>query len=177
MAATLEAQLRKIEQERTKILTKIKKREKQKTIQCASCDHEHKIGELTAIQTHWYVKPEGCSGGDYWNEGELQYICPETKTRNRLLFDNTDVPYENRYDYEHNAQAQFKNKYKHLFAQVIPEHEEQTPRPFVNNYYVDDNRKKFGLVERKEPRKPLRINLPSKEQVYKAMKARSEQLK
>ena len=48
----------------------------------------HKIKDCVAIQTHWYTEPSGCTEGDYWNQGEINIICPETNHRNRMLFDN-----------------------------------------------------------------------------------------
>ena len=48
------------------------------------CGTLHAIKDLTYIQTHWYTSPHGCSGGDYWNRGEGQFICPSCGHRNRL---------------------------------------------------------------------------------------------
>lgn len=48
------------------------------------CGALHAIKDLTYIQTHWYVSPHGCTGGDYWNEGEGAFVCPSCNHRNRL---------------------------------------------------------------------------------------------
>ena len=48
------------------------------------CGQTSKIKDLTYIQTHWYVSPSGCTGGDYWNEGEGQFKCPHCDQTNRL---------------------------------------------------------------------------------------------
>lgn len=48
------------------------------------CKAWYAIKDLVYIQTHWYTKPHGCTGGDYWNEGEGQWICPACGHRNRL---------------------------------------------------------------------------------------------
>jgi len=48
------------------------------------CGALHAIKELTYIQTHWYTAPHGCTGVDYWNKGEGQFICPSCGHRNRL---------------------------------------------------------------------------------------------
>lgn len=48
------------------------------------CGGLHAIKDLTYIQTHWYTSPHGCSGGDYWNQGEGQFNCPGCGHRNRL---------------------------------------------------------------------------------------------
>lgn len=48
------------------------------------CKAWHAIKDLTYIQTHWYTEPHSCTGDDYWNEGEGQWICPTCGHRNRL---------------------------------------------------------------------------------------------
>ena len=47
------------------------------------CKAAFEIRELEYIQTHWYTHPHGCSGGDYWTQGEGQWICA-CGHRNRL---------------------------------------------------------------------------------------------
>lgn len=64
-----------------------------------------------------------------------------------MLFDNNDVLWEDRDKYKNDPKAQFKRKYLQLFKEVVKSYEE-TKRPFMNNFYVDKNRKKFGLVEK-----------------------------
>jgi|SRR3989344_165605 len=154
MAETLEVQLMNLEEEKDKIRERIKERDKKRKIECASCESYHKIEELTAIQTHWYHEPHGCAEGDYWSEGELQFVCPTTNVRNRLLFDDDDLPWEERKD-GNPTEKQFRYRYGSLFREVKEEHENDSfhsrgKYKFVNNYYVDKNRKKFGLREKKE---------------------------
>ena len=148
MVETLDKQLENINNEEKVIHKLIDERNKKREINCESCDKSHKIKDLTLIQTHWYKEPRGHNEGAYWNEGEMQFICPETNVINRFLFDNYDVPYEKRELYENNPEEQFKRLYKHLFKEVLDRHE-KTEDQSLNNYYVDENRKKFGLVERK----------------------------
>jgi len=147
--ATLEDELNDVRQKEGQILEKIDERNGNKSIQCASCESPHRIGDLTAIQTHWYTPPSGCNEGDYWNQGELQFVCPKTEVRNRLLFHNYDVPWEERKQFANDPQAQFKRGYKRLFREVTDEHEKTTPGPWVNNDYVDNNRAMFGLVKKR----------------------------
>jgi len=54
------------------------------------CGKGTKIKNLILIQTHWYVSPYGCTGGDYWKRGECNFICPKCEHRNRLL-DNREI--------------------------------------------------------------------------------------
>lgn len=119
------------------------------TIKCVSCGKNHAIADLTAIQTHWYTEPNGCTGGDYWNTGEIQFICPKTEVRNRLSFDNYDVPWDERREYKNNPSDQFNRIYKSLFKDVIKEYEKNHQHDWVNNEFVDKNRAMFGLVERR----------------------------
>ena len=42
------------------------------------------VKELVYIQTYWYTQPYGCTGGDYWNLGEGQFVCPKCSILNRL---------------------------------------------------------------------------------------------
>lgn len=50
---------------------------------CRSCKKKSKVSTITLIQSHWYVTPYSCNGGDYWNTGEKQYNCPKCGHRNR----------------------------------------------------------------------------------------------
>lgn len=75
----------------------IKEQARNALVRCTSqtatgkgCGTMHKVGSLEYIQTHWYVEPHGCSGGDYWNQGEGQWLCPSCGHRNRL-YDSPDV--------------------------------------------------------------------------------------
>jgi len=148
--ASLENQLENNQQEEIRIREKIDKRNEKRSIQCSGCNELHKIGDLVAIQTHWYTPPSGCTEGDYWNEGELQFVCPETGTINRLLFNNYDVPWEERRIYKNNPESQFKRMYRKLFKEVKDSYDKEILGEWVNNSYIDKNRRKFGLVEKKK---------------------------
>ncbi len=150
---SLESRLAELDQQKEQIRKQIDIRNKKKKIDCYGCQEAHKIGDLTAIQTHWYTPPMGCTEGDFWNEGELQFICPETGNINRLLFDNQDVPYEEREDYANDPEEQFKRNYKQLFREVKDSYDQKNPGKWVNNYSVDQNRQKFGLVEKRKQKK------------------------
>ncbi len=158
--ASLEDQLAELHQQKKQILKKIDKRNKNRKIKCEGCEGSHEIGDLTAIQSYWYTPPRGCTEGDYWNQGELRFICPETSIINRLLFDNIDVPWEERENYDNNPGEQFKRNYKHLFQKIEDSYDDTTldlqrmlagdKQKYANNFYVDKNRKKFGLVEKRK---------------------------
>lgn len=50
----------------------------------SGCGKKTEIRNLEYIQTHWYTRPFSCTEGDYWNEGEGNFICPKCNHRNRL---------------------------------------------------------------------------------------------
>lgn len=177
---SLEAQLEGVNEKKAEILGKIEGRNSRKKIKCAvdECGKLHIINKLTLLQTHWYTQPHGCTGGDYWNSGEMQFICPDTKIRNRIMISNYDVPLEDRDKYENDPESQFSRNYRDLFKEVIDVHEHKSntygrdyetwsrgrkkldnsevselidlDARYVNNHYVDKNRKKFGLIEKRK---------------------------
>jgi Zn finger protein HypA/HybF involved in hydrogenase expression len=61
-------------------------------VKCSNrdCGKRSKVSTLTYIQTHWYVAPHGCTGGDYWNPDEGQFVCPHCDYVNRL-YERPDI--------------------------------------------------------------------------------------
>jgi hypothetical protein len=57
---------------------------KKTLITCHNCGANHEIGSIPYIQTHWYVEPYGCTGGDYYKTGEGKWDCPGCGFTNRL---------------------------------------------------------------------------------------------
>lgn len=116
---------------------------------CA-CGALHRIVDCVAIEVEDYVGPYGCTGGDYYVYGELQVVCPNNETlRNRLLYHSTwQVYWDDRNTYEFSAEKQFNSMYLYSFKKRQREsrdERQQAPVDCVNNYYVDENRKKFGI--------------------------------
>jgi len=70
----------------------------------SGCGKFFRVSTLTYIQTHWYTPPFSCSGGDYWNQGEGQFVCPGCGAMNRL-YERPEV-----------------EKMKHLFASTEDTH-------------------------------------------------------
>lgn len=56
----------------------------QTRVDCPNCKNPFMISESEYLQTHWYTEPHGCTGGDYWNIGEGNCVCPNCRTRLRL---------------------------------------------------------------------------------------------
>ena len=68
-------------QERMKALSALKE---SSIVECYSCDAELTVKDLIYIQYYNYVKPYGCTEGDYWQEHEGSFYCPECGEENRL---------------------------------------------------------------------------------------------
>lgn len=110
------------------------------------CGEFHKIQDLIVIITHFYIEPYGCTGGDYWKEGEWQFSCPSTNKINRIMFNDYSIPYKERFDINTAAEPTFKFIYKNLFKSIKKLHDIENKGDY-NNYFVDQNRKLFELPE------------------------------
>lgn len=139
----LSTKIKRLEAERSRLDDQISESKTAQKIKCASCGKFHALGGLTAVQTYWTDSDSDS------HRGELQFLCPKTGIRNRLLFNNNDVPWPERKDYKNNPEDQFILTYSGLFGKTQRETGEQSST-FVNNYYVDENRSKFGLVEKRK---------------------------
>ncbi len=146
MSMTLDEQLERLKKAEKELKERIAKRNKKRKIQCGGCNGYHQIQDLVAIQSHGYIPPSGEIGGDYWVETELRFVCPTTQVTNRLLFTN-DNPNGKKGGID--PEAQFRYQYRSLFREVREVHSEQIQGRWVNNYYVDRNRREFGLVEKR----------------------------
>lgn len=80
-----------LEKELTRNTLEINEKKAKTVIQCESnashgkgCGAKFFIKDITYLQTHWYERPSGCSGGDTHHQGEGQFECPICKRRNRL---------------------------------------------------------------------------------------------
>lgn len=149
--AEIEACLQRTNRTETQLLALLDKARSNLTIKC-NCGGYHKIRALKIIQHYYYTEPYGCSGGDFWSESNISFLCPKDETYSqKMLFDKHDVEYGFRNHFDHNPEMQFKRFYKYLFKEIIDGTDDEYKHlSFVNSYYVDENRKKFGLVEKVE---------------------------
>ena len=134
----------------------VKTKALKKQIPCAACKKRCSIRLLALYQTHWHVPPSGCSEGDYWKEGECQFVCYHCNVVNRLLFDQ-------QYDYRRHEYVSakddiFQRQYRHAFKEIIKTHGDDAliqkwdivaatlyykdhgklpPQNWVNNYWID----------------------------------------
>jgi len=97
--AETESQIAALNQQLASLLAKKKKQTKDVSVVCLGwsvtfrsdgCGAKLAISDLEYIQTHWYTRPDGCNEGDYWNEGEGQFVCPVCGKLNRL-YDRPEV--------------------------------------------------------------------------------------
>jgi len=141
---TTEDKIKALEKELKTQRKNLAKERSSKEFNCG-CGSKHKIKDCIAIQTHWYTSPSGCSGGDYWNEGELQIVCPDTDSKNRLLYKtNYALDYKDRNKYKYSAEIQFNNIYKGLFKSIVDDYEEDK-RSHWNSYWIDNNHEYYGI--------------------------------
>ncbi len=144
---SISKKLEELEVKKQKLLALQREERASRDFLCG-CGEFHKINECTLIQTHFYIPPSGCSDGDYWNEGEVQIICPKTNNKNRVYFTPHSNYFRRKY-LEYNVEMQFKKIYTPLFKSVIQDYKEDCRR-FWNNDYFDKNREKFELCEKLE---------------------------
>lgn len=146
---TIEEQLEFHRKKINQLVDQQRKVRARKTFLCV-CGHTHRIKDCTAIQTHWYTRPHGCTGGDYWNTGELHILCPSNpELRQRAYFQiNSNARWNHREMLEYNAEKQFINMYHGRFKETIEEYEERTSG--VINSYFDENHKKFDIKIKKD---------------------------
>jgi len=88
----------KIERDEKQLL-KLQKRlqvlKGRQTIKCNACGHENELNSLTLEVEYYYVEPYGCSGGDYWTDGDApayNITCPICLTKKRYTEDTGYPP-------------------------------------------------------------------------------------
>lgn len=74
-----------------KLLVQLKAEREKLTLICFYCSEITPIKELTFIQHHWYERPYGCTGGDYWTMSkDGSFNCIKCNKINRFLPQNED---------------------------------------------------------------------------------------
>lgn len=61
-------------------------------VACVKCKVQTPISALAYVQLHSYVQPYGCTGGDYWYEGDGLFDCPSCTATNRIPKENEKNP-------------------------------------------------------------------------------------
>ena len=105
---------------------------------CIICRNMHSIASCEA-EMFPVVKH------DVYYEGEVYIKCPEEGKYNRCVF---NTAYEDRCGWIRSTREQFYSIYKSLFKsfRVSAENKSLQFSMWENNYYFDQNRKKFDLV-------------------------------
>lgn len=123
------------------------------------CGQTHMLQEYALLRTRW------CNSRDQWVSGEWQLLCPDKKVRNRLLFSNHNLPYEQRHKFKYDVEAQFKRMFAGVFTESIDIYDEYDKNghylkvKWDNSVYIDKNRKEFGLPTDEELKDILRREL------------------
>lgn len=112
-----------------------------------NCGASHQINKLV-----WYdFGHEYNYGWDPETTYEFNWLCPTCSVFQRVLWDNNDVEWSKRKEYANDPEAQFEREYKEAFAEHKTVSEKEWRRfAWQNNYYLDKNRAKFGLVEKRK---------------------------
>lgn len=78
--ARLERRLEKLDADRVAVLGA-------RRWQCraAGCGRTIMLSSVPLVQTHFYIEPHSCSGGDYWKAGERNLVCPKCSVRHRMI--------------------------------------------------------------------------------------------
>jgi hypothetical protein len=140
----IETRLNELEAERQQLLALRDTKRANQKFRCG-CGALHAIKDCAALSHKFYTPPSGCTGGDYWSYSELHVICPVTDAKNRFMYESRyRTEYNLRNDFKHNAELQFNHMYLKLFKSVTDDYNTDK-RGWWNNYYVDQNHKKFGI--------------------------------
>jgi len=86
----LEDKIKELEEQISHTSDALNETRAQKMIECFWCLKRTRVNKLTYIQTVWYQEPYGCTGGDYWLNGEGQFDCPKCGENNRL-YERPDI--------------------------------------------------------------------------------------
>lgn len=138
----IEKRLAELDQEKARLLLSLADQRSRKTFMCV-CGARHAIRRCDALLDHWYQKGQGYEDGQ-WTPACLYVVCPVTDVKNRLLFDTSKVDYSRCQHYDWSAEKQFIRLYSRLFKTYTLDYKTDK-RVWTNNFYFDQNRKKFGL--------------------------------
>jgi hypothetical protein len=117
-----------------------------KTFVCVACKGgTHAIQDCTAIQTHYYVEPSGCMGGDYWVLGDIHIVCPNSNVKIHPTFEGTyRHTIEKFKGQEVSFRRSFMGLYGDLFKEVLQDYGSDNRLRLMSAYF-DANHKYFEL--------------------------------
>jgi hypothetical protein len=121
---------------------KLRTNKANRMFRCEACKKLHKISSCDVFEPLHYNN--GAYEEGWESDNELWAVCPTTGIGNRFLFDDYNTPRNQR------VGTKFFWEYRDLFkslttlmrnSQRAPEHQIR----FINNYYIDSHRERFGL--------------------------------
>jgi hypothetical protein len=75
------------EKEMKRIQSEIIAEIKSQLFTCTHCKLTMPLESWSFIQNHWYTEPYGCTGGDYWNNSDMETChvsCPQCGKQNYI---------------------------------------------------------------------------------------------
>lgn len=141
----IEEKIKAAQENLNKLIATKNKQLSNKTIPCSSCGFVHKIRDITLLDKQYYVEPSGCSGGDYYDHDEYNFVCENCRILNRLLFDHYHLEWPHGRKFENSFFAIYKLLFKRV-EMFYPQDVRQHSR-WSNNKFISDNIKKFVAIE------------------------------
>lgn len=87
---TIRKELTEVGSRQAELRAELDEARRRKRIKCEKCGKGTQVSKLIYVQTRWYVAPYSCTGGDYWKDGEGQFMCPKCEHVNRL-YDKPEI--------------------------------------------------------------------------------------
>jgi hypothetical protein len=81
----LDQRISKIDEQIAKLEAERDRLNRRRMITCEKCKKRARIGGLVLYDKMHYVKPHGCTEGDYRTHSEYLYDCPQCGHSNRLV--------------------------------------------------------------------------------------------
>ncbi len=83
----IEREMQPLREALSALSTEMKEALARQTLRCQHCGKRATVSTLDLIQTYWYEHPYGCTGGDRWHTGDLEWHC-KCGRRNRGCYDS-----------------------------------------------------------------------------------------
>lgn len=121
----------------SKLMEELHKVKKRKRIKCPKCEKRTRIDKVTVLREYHYVRPSGCTDGDYWDFSyKYEWACEKCDTWNVVFWGKSyqDEPPAN-YKFVHNHLPEFGEVLDHYGELQIEEiRKNNASRP--HNYYA-----------------------------------------
>lgn len=83
----IDSELKRLEKQKAKLSGKKSDILRNMLVKCVNCHKQSKICEWTFVQKYWYVRPSGCTEGDYWKHDEYDtcdIMCAKCSFQNYI---------------------------------------------------------------------------------------------